>query len=79
VPDNKVTIEVYIARNEEGDFETGCSVDEATERLTKNYGRPMVRIIHKAFGITPAAIMDLGEEDVPDKEGDVTRIEADAA
>jgi hypothetical protein len=79
MPDNKVTIEVYTACNEEGDFETRCSVDEATERLTENYGGQMVRIIREAFRIRPFAIMDLGEEDVPDEEGDVTQSEADAA
>jgi hypothetical protein len=76
---HKITIEVYIAVNEDADFETGCSADEATERLSENFGGQMVRIIRKAFRITPPDIADLGEEDVADEEGDVTRVEAEAA
>jgi hypothetical protein len=43
MPDSKATIEVYIALNEEGEFETGASIDEASERLTEKYGGQMVR------------------------------------
>jgi hypothetical protein len=42
MPDSKATIEVYIALNED-EFETGASIDEASERLTEKYGGQMVR------------------------------------
>jgi hypothetical protein len=68
---SKITVEVHIAMNEDGDVETGCTAEEATDRLSENYGGQMVRIIRKAFRIAPPDIMDIGEEDVPDDEGSV--------
>jgi hypothetical protein len=73
---SQITVEVYIACNEDGDVETGCSIDEATERLSENSGGQMVRVVRKAFRITPPDVTDLGEEEVADEEGDVAQIEA---
>jgi hypothetical protein len=73
---SKITIEVYIAVNEDGDVETGCSVDEAVDRLSENFGGQMVRVVRKAFRIMPPDVTDLGEEEVADEEGDVTQMEA---
>jgi hypothetical protein len=41
---SKITVEVYIAINEDSDVETGCSADEATERLSENFGGQMARL-----------------------------------
>jgi hypothetical protein len=72
---SKITAEVYVAINEEGDVETGCTLDEATVRLSENFGGQMVRVIRKLFLIAPPQIQDLCDENVPDDEGDVTHLE----
>jgi hypothetical protein len=40
---SKITVEVHIAMNEDGDVETGCTAEEATDRLSENYGGQMAK------------------------------------
>jgi hypothetical protein len=70
----KTTAEIYIAMNEDGDFEVGINEEEASERLMEHAGGQMIRIVKIAAKMTPPAITEAAV-DVPDEAGETTEVE----
>jgi hypothetical protein len=73
---SKTLIEIYISINDDGDVECGPDAERAVNRLTDSYGGQVIRMIRKAYWVTPPAIQDAGEETIADDEGETTKVEA---
>jgi len=70
---NNVT--VYIAMNEDGDYECATDASDATERLVENSGGQMVRVVEINIAMT-APEMAVVSGAVPDDAGTVGKLEA---
>jgi hypothetical protein len=81
--DGTVLAEVYIAMNEEGEYEVGTTEEEAGERLMDNHGGYMSRIVRLPVRMTPPKAMEAPAVDIPDEAGTTIAFEdaetADAA
>jgi hypothetical protein len=73
-----VVAEIYIAMNEEGEFEVGTSEEEAGERLVDTYGGCMSRIVKLPLLMTPPRTMEAPGVDIADDAGTTVAVE-DAA
>lgn len=73
----KKTCEIYLAINEDGDYEVGDIDETAVDRLGENYGGYARRFVKIVVKITPPTIAE-AEVDVPDDAGETVKIEAEA-
>jgi hypothetical protein len=80
--DSKVLAEVYIAMNEEGEFEVGTTEEEASQRLVENTSGYSCRLVKINAEMTPPAPIE-ADVDISDEAGTTIAIEneetADAA
>jgi hypothetical protein len=67
---------VYVAMNEDADYEVGTMEDEATERLNDNVGGMMVRVIRLTARMSQPVIEDAGEVTITDTAGTTMEFEA---
>jgi hypothetical protein len=67
---------IYVAMNEDADYEVGASEDEATERLSDNIGGALVRVIRLVVRMSPPKAEDAGEVTIADTAGERVRFEA---
>jgi hypothetical protein len=77
---DKVTCEIYLVINEDGDYEVGPDYDTAIDAFENSHGGSGPRRIVKLTAkITPPQIEDGGEIDVPDEAGETKEVETEAA
>ena len=78
-----IQADIYIAMNEEGEYEVGTSEEEAGERLVDCHGGYMSRIVRLPVRMAPPKAMEAPAFDIPDETGMTIAIEdaetADAA
>jgi hypothetical protein len=67
---------IYVAMNEDADYEVGTTEDEATERLNDNVGGRMVRVIRLTARMSPPVTEDAGEVTITDTAGTTMEFEA---
>jgi hypothetical protein len=67
---------VYIAMNEDADYEVGATEDEATERLSDNVGGRLGRVVRLVVRMSPPKAEDAGEVTIADTAGERVRFEA---
>jgi hypothetical protein len=67
---------VYIAMNEDADYEVGATEDEATERLSDNVGGRLGRVVRITVRMSPPQAEDAGEVTIPDTAGETVTFEA---
>jgi hypothetical protein len=60
---------VYIAMNEDADYEVGATEDEATERLSDNVGGRLGRVVRITVRMSPPRAEDAGEVTIADTAG----------
>jgi hypothetical protein len=73
---SKTKGELYLAMNEDGDYEVGLTDEEAKDRLTDNIGGYCCRIFKVNFEANPPAYVEV---DIDLKEGVDTPIEVSEA
>jgi hypothetical protein len=66
-------IELYVAINEDGDFECAADASDAVTALSENAGGVCLRTIKITLSVTLPAVIELPVIDVPDEI-----VEADA-
>lgn len=75
----KTKCEIYLAINEDGDFEVRSEGEsEATEALVENYGGTMVRVVKITAFVTAPKLTE-AEIDVSDEAGATEPVETEAA
>ena len=62
----KKTIEIFIAINEDGDYETGIDDSDAHDRLEENWGGASVRIVKLKVTMSPPQVIEGPTVTVPD-------------
>jgi hypothetical protein len=67
---------VYIAMNEDADYEVGATEDEATERLSDNVGGRLGRVVRITVRMSPPQAEDAGEVTIADTAGETVTFEA---
>jgi hypothetical protein len=67
---------IYLAMNEDADYEVGVTQDEATERLADNVGGRMVRVIRLTVRMSPPKAEDCGGAVIADTVGKTFAVEA---
>jgi 3-methyladenine DNA glycosylase/8-oxoguanine DNA glycosylase len=67
---------VYIAINEDADYEVGATEDEATERLNDNVGGRLGRLVRLTVRMSPPKAEDGGEVRIADTAGVTMTFEA---
>jgi hypothetical protein len=67
---------IYLAMNEDADYEVGTAEEEATERLSDNVGGRMVRVIRLTARMSPPRAEDCGEVTIADTAGTTMTFEA---
>jgi hypothetical protein len=71
-------IEIYVAMNENGDYEAATESEDATTRLIENAGGDMVRLIKIIVKMDPPVMAEVDVE-VPAEAGTTEKIEAEVA
>jgi hypothetical protein len=61
---------VYIAMNEDADYEVGASEDEATDRLSESIGGRLGRVVRLVVRMSPPKAEDAGGVTIPDMAGE---------
>lgn len=74
----KILCEIFIAMNEDGDWEVATEASDAVECMVSNNGGDCVRCIKINVHMTPPAIEET-ELDIPDEAGETKRVEAQAS
>jgi hypothetical protein len=67
---------VYVAMNEDADYEVGTTEDEATERLSDNIGGRLGRVVRLVVRMSPPKAEDAGEVTITDTAGETVAFEA---
>jgi hypothetical protein len=67
---------VYVAMNEDADYEVGATEDEATERLSDNIGGRLGRVVRITIRMSPPTAEDAGDVMVADTAGEAVTFEA---
>jgi hypothetical protein len=67
---------VYIAMNEDADYEVGANEDEATERLNDNVGGRLGRVVRITVRMSPPQAEDAGEVTIAATAGETVTFEA---
>lgn len=67
----KKACEIWLAVNEDGDYEVGIAEDEATERLTENIGGYCCKLVKLTVMVTAPKVENV-DVDVPDAAGKTT-------
>jgi hypothetical protein len=67
---------IYVAMNEEADYEVGATEDEATERLSDNIGGRLGRVVQLVVRMSPPKAEDAGEVTISDTAGVIVAFEA---
>jgi hypothetical protein len=67
---------VYIAMNEDADYEVGATEDESTERLSDNVGGRLGRVVRLVVRMSPPKAEDAGEVTIADTADERVRFEA---
>jgi hypothetical protein len=75
---SKVTCEIFLAMNEDGDWIVETDESEALSKLAEDQGGYHARVVKIAVKMTPP-MMTAASVDVPDEVSETTRIEAAAA
>jgi hypothetical protein len=75
---DKVTCEIYIAMNEDGDWVVSTDESEALTDLTSDAGGYEARIVKLTVKMAPPVMIE-AEVEVPDEAGETKKIETEAA
>lgn len=75
---DKVTCELWLAMNEDGDWVVTADDGEALTKLGEDCGGYAARVIKLTVKMTPPAITE-HEVDVPDDAGETKEVETEAA
>ena len=71
------TIEIFVAMNEDGDYETGIDDSDARDRLEENWGGASVRIVKLKVTMSPPQVIEGPTVTVPDDAGKTIEAEAE--
>jgi len=72
------TIEVFIAMNEDGDWEARSDSTDAAEALVDSYGYTAARIVKIKITMNAPEITEGGEVVIADEAGETIKAEAEA-
>jgi hypothetical protein len=75
---DKVECGIFLAINEEGNYEVGTDEEEASTRLMENQGSYHCRLIKITAKAAPPQVIET-ELDIPDEAGETRQIETEAA
>jgi hypothetical protein len=74
----KTHFEIFLAMNEEGDYEVATAEEEASERLVENQGGYQCRIVRIGGFMARPALVETAPIDIPDDAGEIHQIEVQA-
>lgn len=75
----KAEVKIVVAMNEDGDYVLASSEDVAIEKFDEDIGGYARRVICFTVHMTPPAVEETDEIDVPDTAGTTEQIEVEAA
>jgi hypothetical protein len=71
---DKTHFEIFVAMNEEGDYEVAITEEEASERLFENQGGYQCRIV-RIGGFMAGPVLADAVIDIPDDAGETVQLE----
>jgi hypothetical protein len=74
--DLRTLCEVWLAMNEDGFFEVGCSEEEAAERMMESHGGRRCRTVMLNVLMLPPQVTKVAVE-VPDEDGQTVKADVD--
>ena len=74
----KAVVEIFVAMNEDGDYDVATTQEDASERLTDNFACQMIRIVKLSGLMSPPKIAE-ADVDIPDDTGETIEAEAEGA
>jgi len=68
-------ITLFVAMNEDGEWEADADASEATNRVAENSGGTMVRVVQVTLTLSPPVMSEV-EGTVPDQAGETVELKA---